>query len=239
MNPYRVVIIDDERLAREEMKRHLLTYPGYEVVGEAADADEAEAMIHALHPHLIFLDIQMPERSGFDLLESLSHIPEVIFTTAFERYAVQAFDTHALDYLVKPVREERFARAMERISAKLAAHISARETLPPTHTLFIKEGEQYHFIQVKDIYLIESTGNYARLYYANKKVYIKRSLNQLEKTLDPTLFFRTSRTNLINTSFVRQVQPINGGRLLISLHTGDALTVSSRQSAAFKNRNKL
>jgi len=239
MKPYRVLIIDDERLAREEMKRHLLAYPEYEVVGEAADADEAETMINTLHPHLIFLDIQMPERSGFELLESLDQVPEVIFTTAFDQYAVQAFDTHALDYLVKPVREERFARAIEKIRVKMATRTDARETQSLSHTLFIKEGEQYHFIQVKDIYLIESTGNYARLFYANRKVYIKRSLNQLEKTLDPALFFRTSRTNLINTNFIKQVQPITGGRLLISLQTGEDLTVSSRQSAVFKNRNKL
>lgn len=239
MKPFRIVIIDDERLAREEMKRHLLPYPDFEVAGEAADADEAEELINTLHPDLIFLDIQMPERSGFDLLESLNDVPEIIFTTAFNQYAVQAFDTNALDYLVKPVREERFARAIEKVRTKLAGKTDNRETLPASHTLFIKEGERYHFIQVKDIYLIESTGNYARLYFGNKKVYMKRSLNQLEKSLDPALFFRTSRTTMINTHYIKQVQPLPKGRLLVSLQTGQTLTVSNRQSAAFKNRSRL
>ena len=238
MKPFCVVIIDDERLAREEMKRYLLPYPDFEVAGEAADADEAEELINALHPDLVFLDIQMPERSGFDLLESLPDVPEIIFTTAFNQYAVQAFDTNALDYLVKPVREERFARAIEKVRTKLAGKTDTEKTAAPP-TLFIKEGEQYHFIQVKDIYLIESIGNYARLYFGSKKVYMKRSLNQLEKSLDPTLFFRTSRTTMINTIFIKQVQPLPNGRLLVSLQTGQTLTVSNRQSAAFKNRSRL
>ncbi len=239
MKPCRIVIIDDERLAREEIRRHLLPYPGFEVIGEAADADEAEQLINTLHPGLIFLDIQMPERSGFDLLETLNQLPEVIFTTAWNQYAVQAFDANALDYLVKPIREERFAQAIEKIRTKLAAGVSTDETLPAIQTLFIKEGEQYHFIQVKDIYLIASTGNYARLYFGNKKVYIKRSLNQLEKQLDPDMFFRTSRTAIINTNFIAAAQPLPDGRLQVSLHTGPALTLSTRQSAAFKNRSRL
>lgn len=239
MRPFRVVIVDDERLAREEMKRHLLPYTDFEVVGEAADADEAEEQIRSLRPHLVFLDIQMPERSGFDLLTVLAPLPEVIFTTAFDQYAIKAFETHALDYLVKPIREERFARSMEKIRAKLAVPHRAPERLPATHTLFIREGTQYHFIQVKDIYLVESSGNYACLYYGQKKVYLKRSLNQLEQSLDPALFFRTSRTSMVNMAFVQAVQPQPDGRLLLTLHNGQPVLVSNRQSAAFKNRNKL
>ncbi|MBO9562019.1 MAG: response regulator transcription factor [Niastella sp.] len=239
MKPYRTLIIDDERLAREEIRRHLLPYNDFEVVAEAADADEAEQQINMLHPDLIFLDIQMPERTGFDLLESLEELPEVIFTTAYNQYAVQAFDANALDYLVKPIREERFAQAIEKIRTMLAVRTSTSETLPGTHTLFIKEGEQYHFIQVKDIYLIESTGNYARLYFGNKKAYIKRSLNQLEKQLDQAMFFRTSRTAIINTNFIAAVQPLPDGRLQVSLHTGTAIILSTRQSAAFKSKSRL
>ncbi|WP_315823705.1 LytTR family DNA-binding domain-containing protein [Paraflavitalea speifideaquila] len=236
MKPFPVVIVDDERLAREEIKRHLLHYTDFEVVGEAADADEAENLIKTLQPHLIFLDIQMPERSGFDLLETLTDCPEVIFTTAFDQYAVQAFDTNALDYLVKPVREERFARAIEKIRTKLNANTN--NNLPPTsQTLFIKEGEQYHFIHITDIYLVESTGNYARIYYHNKKVYWKRSLNQLEKAFDPHLFFRISRTTMINTSFIKQVATMPGGKLEVTLQNGQTFPMSNRQSAAFKNRS--
>lgn len=229
---YLVLIIDDERLAREEIKRHLLPYPDFTVAGEAADADEAEMLIRTLQPALIFLDIQMPERSGFDLLESLDDLPEVIFTTAFDRYAVRAFDTHAIDYLVKPIREERFARAMDRVRTALLQHPAEQRTL------FIKEGDRFHFIQTADIFLIESTGNYARIHYGDKKAYLKRSLNQLEKTFDPVLFFRTSRTCLINTRFIDRVQNLPDGRLEIRLHNGQPVVVSNRQSALFRSRHK-
>lgn len=233
---YTVLIIDDERLAREEIRQHLLPYPAFTVVGEAADADEADQLITQLHPQVIFLDIQMPERSGFDLLESLDRVPEVVFTTAYDHYAVQAFDTNAIDYLVKPIREERFARAMERVLAALQQQQPSGTTF--THTLFIKEGERFHFIQTKDIFLIESTGNYVRIWYGQQKAYLKRSLNQLEQSLDPQHFFRTSRTAMINTQYIKQVTAQDDGRLLISLQAGPTVTVSNRQSAVFRNRNK-
>lgn len=227
----RVIIIDDERLAREEMKRHLLPYPELEVVGEAENADEAEALIRKEHPDLLFLDIKMPERTGFDLLESLEDVPEIIFTTAFDQYAVKAFEINALDYLVKPIREERFAMAMEKVRAKLAGKSD--------RIIFVKEGERYHFIKVKDIRLIESEGNYARLYFNDNKALIKRSLNQLEKILTPLLFFRINRNEIVNTAYITQVQSFPNGRLHVSLQTGEVLSISSRQSAAFKNRNIL
>lgn len=227
----KVIIIDDERLAREEIKQHILKYPELELAGEAANADEAEALINRFHPDLLFLDIQMPERSGFDLLESLEAIPEIIFTTAFDQYAVKAFEINALDYLVKPIREERFALAMEKVKAKQA--------VKSDRIIFVKEGERYHFIKVNEIYLIVSEGNYARLHFGDKKVLIKRSLNQLEKTLDPLLFFRINRTEIINMAYVQQALLLSNGRFTIRMETGEGLSVSSRQSAAFKNRNIL
>ncbi|WP_276481379.1 LytR/AlgR family response regulator transcription factor [Paraflavitalea pollutisoli] len=229
---YPVLIVDDERLAREEIKRHLLLYPDFTIAGEAANADEAEELIRTIRPVLIFLDVQMPERSGFDLLESLEEIPEVIFTTAFDKYAVQAFDTNAIDYLVKPIREERFARAIERAQAAL------QPGNQPLSTLFIRDGERFHFIRVEEIFLIESTGNYARIYYGDKKTYLKRSLNQLEKTLDVAVFFRASRTSVINTRFIQSVKSLSDGRLEILLHNGLPVIVSNRQSAVFRSKHK-
>ena len=235
---YPVLIVDDERLAREEIKRHLLPYTDFTVIGEAADADEAEALIREHRPRLIFLDVQMPERDGFDLLQSLDEVPQVVFTTAFDKYAVQAFDTNAIDYLVKPIREERFARAMERVRVALQQQT---DRVPDsfTHSLFIKEGERFHFIQTKDIHLLESTGNYVRIWYGHQKAYIKRSLNQLERSLDPQLFFRVSRTTMINTAYIQQVVTRDDNRLQVQLQTGQTVIVSNRQSAAFKNRNKF
>lgn len=233
MNKLKVMIIDDERLAREEIKQHLLNYPGFDIVGEAADADDAEKQINQRQPDLLFLDIQMPERSGLELLESLENVPEVIFTTAYDQYAVKAFELNALDYLVKPIRQERFAQAIE----KAHTRFSIKPRLAAERTIFIREGERCYFVKIKDIYLVESAGNYARLYVDGKKLYLKRSLNHLEKTLDPKLFFRISRTEIINTNYIKQIQPQAKGRLTVILQTGESLEVSTRQSAAFKNRH--
>lgn len=237
MKKFTVIVIDDERLAREEMKRNLLNYSDFEIVAEAENADEAEMLINSIHPDLLMLDIQMPERSGFELLESLEDIPEIIFATAFDHYAVRAFEQNALDYLVKPIREERFAKAIEKVRIKLTEKVKDESRLTAERTIFVKEGEEYHFVRIKDIYLIESLGNYARLYVDRKKIYLKRSLNQLEKTLDPALFFRISRTEIINTAYIKQIHSLPKGRLSIRLQTGEKLDVSSRQSAEFKNRH--
>jgi len=233
MSRLKVMIVDDERLAREEIKQHLLSYKDFDIAGEAANADEAEKLIIQFQPDLIFLDIQMPERSGFELLESLEAVPEVIFTTAYDQYAVKAFELNALAYLVKPVRRERFFQAVEKVRTKFPV----KSGLAAEHTIFIREGERYYFVKVKDIYLIESAGNYARLYVNGKKLYLKRSLNHLEKTLDKQLFFRISRTEIINTNYIKQIRPQAKGRLTIILQTGETLEVSTRQSAAFKNRH--
>lgn len=232
MEKIKVIIIDDERAARNEIKRALLSYPAFEVTGEAKNADEAKAQIEAKYPDLIFLDIRMPEKSGFDLLESLKETPQVIFTTAFDQYAVKAFEINALDYLLKPIREERFAKAMERVQAILEARTEAIQT----RQVFIKEGERCYFIQLKEVYLIESLDNYARLYFGDKKVLMKTSLNQLERRLDKRLFFRINRAQIINTDFIKEIFPASKGRIKISLKTGELLNVSDRQSVKFKKR---
>lgn len=228
MNKIRIIIIDDERLAREEIKRHLQDYPDFEIIGEAENADEAEAIIHTIHPDVIFLDIQMPGRSGFDLLESMNTVSEVIFTTAFDNYAVKAFEINAMDYLVKPIRKERFATAVDRIRTTFA-----EKELSETHTIFVKEGERFYLIKVKEIQLIESAGNYARLHFGNKKVLIKKSLSQLEKVFDSS-FFRINRKEIVNTSFINKIESLQKGRLSVCLQSGEKLIVSGRQSAALK-----
>lgn len=232
MNKIKAIIVDDERLAREEIRRCLAVIADVEVIGEAENADDAETLIRQVNPDLVFLDIKMPGRSGFDLLELLDAVPEIIFTTAFDNYAVRAFEVNAIDYLVKPIREERFEKAMEKVRMKLSGQKKE------TQQFFIREGERFYFIKPSEIYLIESLGNYAKLYFGDKKVCLKRSLNQLEKMLDPLSFFRINRTAIINTAYIRQVDPLPKGKLVIRLQTGEILTVSGRQSAVFKSRNK-
>ena len=236
MKKLKALIVDDERLAREEIKRHLDNHPEIEIVGEATNITDATCMIGKLQPEIIFLDVQMPGGSGFDLLESLNAVPQVIFTTAFDQYAVQAFEVDAIDYLVKPIREERFAKAIERTRARLVAE--AKE-YPGEQTIFIKEGERCHFIKVSRINWIESSGNYARLYFDGKKALIKRSLNHLEKMLDSDQFFRVNRTAIININYIIKIKPLSDGRLDVNLQSGQTFTVSGRQSAALKNRSIL
>ena len=246
MNRIKVLVIDDERLAREELKRHLQQHADFELVGEAADADEAVQRITQLQPDLLLLDIQMPGRSGFELLESLDTIPAVIFTTAFDAYAVKAFEINALDYLVKPIRDERFAMAVNRVKEQVAREQEEQDTREQgtreqdtrvgMQHLFVKEGDRYYMIKTEEISLIESAGNYAKIYFNQQKVLIKKSLNQLEQTLDSAVFFRISRQEIINTGFISQMQALPNGQLTVQLKNGKTVTVSNRQSARLKNK---
>ena len=239
MNTYKTIIIDDERLAREEVKRSLSAYPEFVVLGEAANVDEAIVLIEKEHPDLIFLDIHMPEKSGFDLLEELAIVPEVVFTTAYDQYAVKAFEVNAIDYLVKPLRDERFAVSIEKVKATFAKREAKRDALPMHHKVFIKDGEKCFFIPLTDIRLIQSMDNYARLFFGDEKAMIKRSLNLLAEKLDPTVFFRINRSQIINTHYIKEIHPHFNKKLQITLTSGEKLEVSSRQSAKFKNWNSL
>ncbi|MEP2058098.1 MAG: LytTR family DNA-binding domain-containing protein [Maribacter litoralis] len=240
MKTYKAVIIDDERLAREEVKRALKKYPEFIVIGEANNVDAAIKLIADEDPDLLFLDIHMPEKSGFDLLEELTTVPEVVFTTAFDQYAVKAFELNALDYLVKPLREERFAKTIEKVKQELAEKAKVLQDVLPMHKkIFIKDGESCYFIPISDIYYIESMDNYARLYFGVKKAMIKRSLNLLEKKLDTTVFFRANRSQIINTHFIKEIHPHFNNKLHIILISGEKIEVSSRQSVKFKNWNSL
>ena len=239
MKTTRVIVIDDERSAREELKSALKGYAGFEVIGEAKNADEAKEQIIAKRPDLIFLDIQMPEKTGFELLESLDEVPAVIFTTAFNQYAVQAFEINALDYLMKPIREERFAKAIEKYRNSVNQKSAGDKVLPADRQIFIKDGEKCYFIRLSDIYMIESVDNYSRLYFEQKKVLMKRSLRQWEEMLDAMQFFRISRTHIINTQYIQQVNAEAKGKLTIRLKTGELLEVSGRQSVKFKNLNGI
>lgn len=239
MKKIQVIIIDDERSAREEVKTALKNYPDFEITDEARNADEAKEQIETKHPDLIFLDIQMPEKNGFDLLESLDEVPAVIFTTAFNQYAVQAFEINALDYLMKPIREERFAKAIEKIRHTINQKRLVEKSVQPDRQIFIKDSEKYYFARLSEISLIESIDNYSRIYFNGKKALLKRSLRQWEEILDADIFFRISRTQIVNTRYIREIFPMLKSRIKIKLETGELLEVSSRQSVKFKSLNKI
>ena len=240
MKTFKTIIIDDERLARAEVKRALENYPEFEIVGEANNVDSAIILIDKLNPDILFLDIHMPEKSGFDLLEELTTVPEVVFTTAYDQYAVKAFEMNALDYLVKPLREERFSKTIEKVKAELAKKEEIKVDVLPMHRkIFIKDGEKCFFIPLSEIYFIESIGNYVRLYFVDQKAMIKRSLKLLEEKLDSTVFFRINRSQIINTHYIKEIHPYFNNKLQIKLITGEILEASSRQSIKFKNWNSL
>ena len=239
MKKIKVIIVDDERLSREEIKRALKTYEDFVVIGEAENADDAKDLIETKMPDLIFLDIQMPEKSGFDLLESLDNVPNVLFITAYDQYAVQAFEVNALDYLMKPIREERFSKAIEKIRDSIKLKVSLNNSLTEDRKIFIKDGEKRFFIQLDEIYLIESLENYTRLFFQGKKALQRRSLRHWEEILDENIFFRIKRTEIINIKYIQTIHTTDSGRLEVKLKTGELLEVSNRQSAKFKNRNGI
>ena len=240
MKRYKTIIIDDERLAREEVKRALEKHPEFEIIGEASHVDEAISLIEEIKPDILFLDIHMPGKSGFDLLEELTNVPDVVFTTAYDQYAVKAFELNALDYLVKPLRDERFSKTIEKVKAELAKKEEIKTDVLPMHRkIFIKDGEKCYFIPLADIHFIESLENYARLHFGSDKAMLKRSLNLLAEKLDPKVFFRVNRSQIINIHYIKEIHPNFNNKLQIILSTGEKVEVSSRRSVQFKNWNSL
>lgn len=235
----RALLIDDERLARAELRRLLAAHPDVEIVGEAVNAADGLQQIAMLKPDLIFLDVQMPGGSGFDMLAAMEETPEVIFTTAFDQYALQAFEVNALDYLQKPIQATRMAAALQRCAVR-HQRIAAAATTPSTaRKLFIKDGERCWFVPVQDIRLFESDGNYTRVYFEHQQPLMLRSLNQLEEKLDPERFFRASRRHIVNLDFIEQVEPNEAGGLDLTLRDQLQVEVSRRRAAQFKALTSL
>lgn len=237
----KVVLIDDERLARKELAGLLEAHDDIEVIGEAQNADEAKALIEKENPDLIFLDIQMPGKTGFELLEELEGPPEVIFVTAYDDYAIRAFEVNALDYLLKPVQESRLEEAVQRVNERMEQKDEVEEestndsALTPDDRIFLKDGNKCWFVTLKDIRLFESEGNYVRVYFGNSKPLILKSLNNLEKRLDEKDFFRINRKFIVNLKEVVHIEPWFNGGLQVKLKTGEQLEVSRRQSSRFKD----
>lgn len=228
MSGLRVLLIDDERLARAELRRLLAMHPAVEVVGEAASALEAMAQIAALQPDLLLLDVQMPGGSGFDLLAALDAAPEVIFCTAHDQYALQAFEASALDYLQKPVQAQRLATALARAGARL------RLTPSAPRKIFIKDGERCWFVALADIVLFSSEGNYARVHFGSQQPLMPRSLNQLEERLDPAQFLRANRRQIVNLAHVTEVSAKAADGLELLLADGTRVEVSRRRAQQFR-----
>ena len=236
----KALIVDDERLARKELIRLLEEHPSVEVVGEAANADEAEKVIEELNPDLLFLDIQMPGRTGFELLQSLESAPVVIFTTAYDEFAIKAFEVNALDYLVKPIQPERLSEAVRKAIDKEQIRSGRRDgKLGLNDQVFVKDGEKCWFVSLSNVRLFESDGNYIKVFFDTNRPMIHKSLNALDEKLDERAFFRASRKHIVNLSWVEGIEPWFNGGLMIRLKGGDKVEVSRRQAAKFKDMMSL
>ena len=239
----KALIIDDERLARDGLRRLLQEHPDIQIVGDAANLPQAVQAIESLAPDLIFLDVQMPGGSGFDLLGLLDRLPQVIFTTAFDRYAMRAFEVSAIDYLLKPIEPQRLALALEKLRRlQPAPAISPSAQVRPldgADKVFIKDGERCWLVALERVLLFESEGNYTRVYFDNQRPLLARSLNQLEAKLDPSWFTRVSRSHIVNLRAVAEMQPGPGGGLALILSNGMRVNMSRRRAVLFKQVNRL
>lgn len=240
----KAIIIDDERLARNELRRMLLQHPEIEIVDEATNADEAIDKIDQHHPDLIFLDVQMPGKTGFDMLQELDDAPCVVFTTAYDEYALKAFEVNALDYLLKPIEPQRLADAVNKVNELTRETSSAcdnpnRSRLDDNHQVFVKDGDRCWFVKLSDIRLFESVGNYAKVFFGPNKPLILKSLNSLEERLNEEVFFRANRKHIINLRMIEKIEPYFNGGLLVELKGGDKIEVSRRQTVKFKEMMSL
>ncbi len=239
----KTLLIDDERLARNELRRLLTTFPDIVISGEATNAADARKKIATIKPDLIFLDVQMPGESGMELLESLEPpIPQVIFTTAFDEYAVKAFELNALDYLLKPVDPVRLASAIERLrenSGETPAATAKSSPLASHDKVFVREGDHCWFVEVKNIRLLESEGNYTRVHFGDAQPQLFRSLNAMESRLDPKSFFRANRRQIINLAWIDKIEPWFSGGLLVILKGGVKVELSRRQAQDFREKMSL
>jgi two-component system LytT family response regulator len=238
----RVLIVDDEPLARERLRTLLQEEPGFEVVGEAADGTTGAESILALQPDLVFLDVQMPGADGFDVIDAVGadKMPFVVFVTAYDRYALRAFDVHALDYLLKPFDRERFKQALARarqqldrhngngdIERRLAAIVSdLKPARARTDRFVVKSGGRIFFVRTGEIDWIEAAGNYVKLHVGNDSHLIRETMNAVEAKLSPDLFVRIHRCHIVNIEQVRELQPWFNGEYVVFLKNGTRLTLS-------------
>jgi len=238
----KALILDDERLARVELRRLLNPFKEINIVGEAVNTEDALEKISKFNPDLIFLDIQMPGKNGFELLEELDSVPTVVFTTAYDEYALKAFEYNAMDYLLKPIEPKRLEETIKKLVEKNRKdHVSKSEKqiLSENDQIFVKDGERCWFVKLSSIRLFESEGNYVRLYFEDVKPLILRTLNYLDERLDNKTFFRANRKHIINLKYIDKVEQWLNGGLLVKMKDGSKIEVSRRQSVKFKDMMSL
>lgn len=237
----KILIVDDEPLARERVRRHLRDEPGIEIVGEAGNGREAVTAIEEKTPDLVFLDVQMPEMNGFDVLKALEEnkIPAIVFTTAYDKYAIQAFEFHALDYLLKPFSRERFRRSVRHareqlensrqsgnIDERLVSLLENLKAKKYLERIVVKSSGRVFFIKTEEIDWIEAAGNYLKLHVGRDAHLIRETMQSIEAKLDPEKFFRIHRSTLVQIDRIKELHPLFGGDYAVILRNGTELSLS-------------
>ena len=237
----KAIIIDDERLARQELKNLLAEHKDIEVIGECSNAEDAKEKINQLKPDVLFLDIQMPGKTGLELIEEISALPEVIFVTAYDEFALRAFEVNAIDYLLKPVSKERLNDALKKLFAKEDKDVKKENLIPfaDEDMVFLKDGDKCWFVKLSNIRLFESEGNYVRVLFENNRPLILRSLNNLDTRLNQKTFFRASRKHIINLKWIETIETWFNGGLMVKLKGGEQVEISRRQAVKLKDLMSL
>jgi two-component system, LytTR family, response regulator len=247
----RVLVADDEPLARERLRMLLNSEPWLELVGECQNGIEAIDAIQSLQPDLVFLDIQMPGATGFEVIEAVgaAKMPPVVFVTAYDQYALRAFDVRALDYLLKPFDRERFQQALLRaqqqlqhagdgdLERRLRQLVSDLKDTPHRVDRFvIKSGGRVYFVRADEVDWIEAAGNYVKLHVGAEAHLVRETMTSIEARLDPDVFFRIHRCHIVNIERVLELQPWFNGEFVVCLRTGERLTLSRGYREKFQTR---
>ena len=235
----KAIIVDDERLARNELRSLLSEFPEIDIIEECDGAESAIVAVDQLKPDVVFLDIHMPGKDGFGVLEELDYMPHVIFVTAYDEYAIKAFDVNALDYLLKPIETDRLKSAIEKVKAELSTPVEVSEKLGLNNQVFVKDGDRCWFVNLSDVPMFESEGNYVRVYFEKNKPLILKSLNNLAGRLDEDVFFRANRKFIINLNWIDTIENWFNGGLMVKLKNGEQVEISRRQASKFKELKSL
>jgi two-component system, LytTR family, response regulator len=234
----RAMVVEDSRLAREGLVRMLGAFPEIEVVGQADHPDSALVLIKETRPDVIFLDIHMPGASGFDLLAALDYLPRIVFTTAYSEYAIRSFDYNTVDYLLKPISQERLETAIRKLAADAGPEdepgAAARAPLDIGSKIFVKDGERCHLVTLSSVRYIESCKNYVRIHFGDDKAYVKKSLNSVEERLPPNHFFRANRQCIINLQEIRSIEESISLGYDVTMNDGRQIEISRRNALELK-----
>jgi len=224
------IIVEDSELAQIELVNLLKSNSQIEVIGIAENGSKAIQLINDLNPDLVFMDIHLPDMDGFEVLNEINVLPQIIFTTAYDEYAIKSFDFNTIDYLLKPIKASRLTKAIDKIKSTE----KDKPTLTIDNSIFIKDSDNYYIAQLKDIELFHTEGNYTKIFFNDKKPLLHKPLNKIEQRLDPNLFFRINRQEIININHIKKVDKWFKGKLKLTLTNGLEVEVSDRQSVKLK-----